>query len=67
VSPTVLRRMGVAGAVTGGLALLGVGVQGIAGMDERLKAAEAERPKLHHVGNRHDCPARERLPQSRNL
>ena len=57
----------VAGAVTGGLALVGVGVQGIAGMDERLKAAERQRPAAHDVSDRHECPARQRLRETREL
>jgi hypothetical protein len=45
-SATAVRRAGLAAAVGAGMALVGVSVSGIAGMDDTLRAA-TERPALH--------------------
>ena len=37
--PPRLRRVGLAGALAGALALMASGVQGLAGVDDRLEAA----------------------------
>jgi hypothetical protein len=67
VSGTLLRRAGVAGAVAGGLALMGTGVQGIAGIDDRLETAVKKHPDAHKPAERHGCPLRERLRRSPEL
>jgi hypothetical protein len=57
----------VVGAVAGGLALMGTGVQGIGAMDERLERAVKHPSAAGKSGERHDCPVREAAPRSRQV
>ena len=51
------RRAGLAGFLAAGFALLGTGVQGLAGMDDRLEAAtERQREAVTVEYKFGDCP-----------
>jgi hypothetical protein len=67
-----MRRVGVAGAIASGLVLLVLGIQGLAGMDGRLRAAAAPQERVIDVSveRRGQCPGREehrRLRYERKL
>ena len=50
------RRAGLAGFLAGGCALLGTGVQGLAGMDDRLETASERQRKAVQVERKwRDC------------
>jgi len=67
----MLRRARLAGALAGGLALLGGGVQGLVGVDSRLEAASKSRPAptpVERDWRDGDCPKRrERLSERERL
>jgi hypothetical protein len=66
-----MRRARLAGALAGGLVLLGSGVQGLAGVDDRLEAASKSRATSAPVERDWrdgDCPKRrERLSERERL
>ena len=64
-----LRRVGLAGVLALGFALLGTGVQGLTGVDERLEAASERQRDANRVDREwRDCPRhRDRVSERERL